>query len=635
MYAPQSKSGWLSITIWEVTLEEFRERQLTLQEMESCCLAVRADDFSFEASATKPVILIGSRAPDVARSIVCLNHLPGSSDSPGAELRSLSLKYPKGRALSPSPTSIPAWRRDVCFISLDNPGLLDPRYSFPTPFALLNEICSYESRLPGKSHRSNFASLNRLQKYLQKLNLHSSCAFAPYEEMTANEKALSSIAIVLALKPKSIVLSGNIVGFECAVNAILAEGIPMVWADCDHANKSILLSRAELVNVDGPVRKEVPSLTSMPCRGASDMPRQWTDHRAVSSTRFERMSLTGGAWAILLSPVLADAGKRVVFIEREVSRHSPMNDVHLWQVVAASLAIVAVLYGQKRLNIGLEHDLSVAALRCVVQLNILGYLLVPVFDIDSWWIVVLFLSVMLAVAAQEASSRPPFYFSGMYIAVLKSLVCVFVAVMSFAVFAFQSGFTAIVLIPIGGMLVNNALSATAIALSSSLTYLSERKGDIEALLCLGATRFEATKDLLRRSVTVGLTPVVSLMNTAGIVSISGLMAGQLLAHALPINAARNQIVLLFLITASTSAACTAATISSILAILDEHHRVRAERLMKRPVRENGISELLSMAWSHLIDTIKFSVFYVTSFIARFSGPSSFGDDHRVEYRPLD
>lgn len=185
----------------------------------------------------------------------------------------------------------------------------------------------------------------------------------------------------------------------------------------------------------------------------------------------------------------------------------------------------------------------------------------------------------------------------MYFAVLKTLVCVFFVVMGFGIFALQSGFTAIVIIPIGGMLVNNCLSSTAIALNNGLTYLSERKSDVEALLCLGATRLEATRDMLKRSVTLGLTPVVSLMNTAGIVSISGLMAGQLLAHAKPINAARNQIVLLFLITTCTSAACSAATILCILAIIDDCHRVRSERLLVRSERGKGMSHLVGTLWT--------------------------------------
>lgn len=367
--------------------------------MSSCWLCVCADDFSFEAGDTKPVILVGSCALEVARSIVFLDCLPDSAD---AGLRSVTLRYANGQALSPSPSSIPGWRREVCYMSFEGGGLLDPRYSYLTPLELLNEVKNYRSRFRGESRRPDAASLNLLQAYLQKLNLHSSCAFAPYKGMTASEKVRSSIALVLTLKPKCLILSGALPGFECAVNAILAEDIPVVWAGCDDASKEILLAaKAEVVNVDCRSGKSVSFATSTSRRGPVDIPRKWPEHRSVSSTRFESMCVLGGAWATLMSPVLADVGKLVASIGREVSQPSPMNDVHLWQVVAASLAIVAVLYGQNRLSIGLGKDLAVAAVRCVVQLNILGYLLVPVFESDSWWIITIFLSVMLAVAAQE------------------------------------------------------------------------------------------------------------------------------------------------------------------------------------------------------------------------------------------
>lgn len=369
--------------------------------MTPCCLSVSAGDFSFEASGAKPVILVGSRALEVARSIVCLDHLP---DSPETGLRSVSLRYSNGQALSPSPSSIPAWRREVCYMSLENGGLLDPQYSYATPLELLDEVRNYRSRSRGSSQCSYAASLSILQEYFQKLDLHSSCAFAPYKEMTASEKVRSAIAIVLALKPKCLILSGNLLGFECAVNTILAEDLPVVWAGCDDSTLMILLSATgQLVNVDGRSGKSLKFSTCTSPRGLLDSPRKWTEHRSVSTTRLESMCVLGGAWACLVSPVLANVGNRVASIGREESQPSPMNDVHLWQVVAASLAIVVVLHGQNRLDIGLGKDLAVAAMRCMVQLNILGYLLVPVFEIDSWWIVVTFLSVMLAVAAQEGT----------------------------------------------------------------------------------------------------------------------------------------------------------------------------------------------------------------------------------------
>lgn len=367
-------------------------------EMGSTCLSVCVDGFSFEATSKKPVILVGACALEVARSLVCLD----PPETPGLPLRSITLKCSNGQAVSPSPSSMPAWRRKVCYLSLESGGLADPQYSFATPIDLLDEVRKYASRFSSESKCSNAGFMDRFQTLLVKLELHASTAFAPYEEMTESEKVRSAIAIVLSLNPEGLILSGDLLDSECAVKAILAEDIPLVWAACGPGCKAVLVSaHAEVVNVDVRDGRRLQSRSTISQRPPIQLPRKWREHRAPSPSPFETVCVLGGSWAILMSPVLADVSEHLVSIRREVSQASPMNDVHLWQIFAASFAIFAVLYGQHRLDIGLGKDLAVAAVRCVLQLNILGYLLVPVFEIDSWWIVVIFLSVMLAVAAQE------------------------------------------------------------------------------------------------------------------------------------------------------------------------------------------------------------------------------------------
>lgn len=46
--------------------------------------------------------------------------------------------------------------------------------------------------------------------------------------------------------------------------------------------------------------------------------------------------------------------------------------------------------------------------RCVVQLTVLGYVLVPVFAHNTWYVVLAYSSLMLLVAAAEAAGRPSY-----------------------------------------------------------------------------------------------------------------------------------------------------------------------------------------------------------------------------------
>ncbi len=79
----------------------------------------------------------------------------------------------------------------------------------------------------------------------------------------------------------------------------------------------------------------------------------------------------------------------------------------------------------------------------------------------------------------------------------------------------RSGLQAQYAIPICGMLLGNTTSAVSVSLGSTLTELKERSAKIEALLALGATRWEATSDLLSKSIRLGLTPTLTQMNLIG------------------------------------------------------------------------------------------------------------------------
>lgn len=94
------------------------------------------------------------------------------------------------------------------------------------------------------------------------------------------------------------------------------------------------------MNADGRGRTNLQSAATLSRRAVPEIPWKWTELRAVSSRRFESMCVLGGAWPILMSPVFTKVGKRVVINNSEVSHPSHMNDVQLWQVVAASLAYV-------------------------------------------------------------------------------------------------------------------------------------------------------------------------------------------------------------------------------------------------------------------------------------------------------
>jgi putative ABC transport system permease protein len=128
------------------------------------------------------------------------------------------------------------------------------------------------------------------------------------------------------------------------------------------------------------------------------------------------------------------------------------------------------------------------------------------------------------------------------------------------------------------MMLGNALTGTSLVLDTFTQGASRERNAIEARLALGATRFEALDTVLKRALTTGLMPILTAMAATGIVSLPGMMTGQILAGIEPVSAAKYQVMIMFLIAGATCMSVVAAGIGAVLLLTDERHRLRLDRL---------------------------------------------------------
>lgn len=568
-------------------------------------LVVAYRQIYFKASVKNPLVLVGKNdaiVSHIARSLVFLDYPSYFLPEHCALLSDPSTHVQHDIGTS---DQIAWWRSRVAYISLFWSGPPD----VPSGDMTVGDTFRDGRRFRANREKPGSAVLcdDVLERSLSSLGLHPSTQYAPWQDLTRKETSLAMVSIALALSPCVIILDGEPTDSSASqkiVRVVRSRGISLVWANCSSGTQH-WMSTCRGASVEQLPSVTCPSGDVVDDKAREPNIRRWSPPSAVFARLPDVFQLF--VLATLVAPVLAEVSPRAATMVNAVGG-TPMNraarDVQPWQLILCSLAILAVMGIVWLLELGLQGAIFIAGLRCAAQLSVLGYILVPVFRIDTWWLVLGYLCGMVVVGAQEASARPAYRYPGMHLDVLQVLVCVFFIVLGFGVFVLQSGFSALVVIPIGGMLLNACLSSTALALSNGLAYLAENKSNVEFLLCLGATRLEATRDCIKRSVTIGITPMRLTMLTSGIVSISGMMAGQLLAGATPINAARYQIVVLFLIMAATAFACTAATVLSIFAIVDDWHRVRSERLSRRDAVNH---ELISRIWTMVV--MGFSAFY--------------------------
>lgn len=230
-----------------------------------------------------------------------------------------------------------------------------------------------------------------------------------------------------------------------------------------------------------------------------------------------------------------------------------------WAEVAATLVLVAMAIAVSLVRrTGLEQDLGVAAVRSFFQLVAVGYVIQAIFDSDSLWVVTGLLAAMVGVATVTARRRA----NEVPGALLPILVALSVAagvtlglVLALGVFEAKPRY----LVPVGGMVIGNAMTAAAVALNRLADDMSVQAGLVEATLALGATAREASADLVRRSLRSGLIPLIDQTKTTGLVTFPGVMVGSLVAGAEPIDAVRLQLVLLWILLGSVSLAALIAT----------------------------------------------------------------------------
>jgi putative ABC transport system permease protein len=253
-------------------------------------------------------------------------------------------------------------------------------------------------------------------------------------------------------------------------------------------------------------------------------------------------------------------------------------DLALAAVLIIGLALLSVLMG-----LGLVRSLVVASLRTVIQLILIGLVLKAVFaQSNPLWIGVIALT-MLLVAGREVMARQQRSFQGWWglgLGTSAMFVSTFTITILVLVVIIQADpwYTPQYAIPLLGMMFGNTMNGIALGLDRLTQTAWQQRAIIEARLALGQTSHQAIADIRRDSVRTGLIPIINAMATAGLVSLPGMMTGQILAGIDPVEAVNYQILIMFMVTAGTGFGTIAAIVLGARHLFDERQRLRLERL---------------------------------------------------------
>ena len=254
-----------------------------------------------------------------------------------------------------------------------------------------------------------------------------------------------------------------------------------------------------------------------------------------------------------------------------------------FDLVLASLLILingALSLGFK---LQLEKSLALATLRMIVQLAAIGFVLKALFATVSPWLTGAAALAMILFAGREIVARQERSFTGWWSYGL-GVSCMATAAFAVTVFALTTQLQADpwynprFALPILGMVLGNTMTSISLGLDRLTSAAVRERSSIEAQLALGATRQEALRPFTRAALRSALMPTINAMAATGLVSLPGMMTGQILSGVDPVEATKYQILIMFLIAGGTGLGAVAAVIGGMIRLTDERHRLRVDRL---------------------------------------------------------
>ncbi len=259
------------------------------------------------------------------------------------------------------------------------------------------------------------------------------------------------------------------------------------------------------------------------------------------------------------------------------------QELSYWQVAGAASLIVVNGVISILLRLDLHRRLLLASVRTVAQLLLVGLVLQWVFSRSSWYVVVALMIFMVIVAGLSAVQRTERRFPGMRVDSILSMWAsswIVAGVALFVVVDVEPWFTPQYAIPLLGMILGNTLTGISLGLDRFGNELVDRRNEVEGLLALGATRWEAARGSVRTAVRTGMVPILNSMMVVGIVSLPGMMTGQLLAGVDPIQAVRYQVVIMFFIASATGLGTVGVVLLAYRRLFNARHQFRHGLLTK-------------------------------------------------------
>lgn len=218
--------------------------------------------------------------------------------------------------------------------------------------------------------------------------------------------------------------------------------------------------------------------------------------------------------------------------------------------------VIIPLVLSKTLNLGLERDTLIATVRSIIQLLAVGYVLQFVFESEHLIYILLMIILMIAAATQNARKKGV-QIKGITWKLILTFITVEILTQGILLGLSITPATAQYIIPISGMVIGNSMVLSILFLNRFISEVESNSKETELILSLGGTPKQAVHKQLITSIQASTIPTIESQKTIGLVQLPGMMSGQIIAGADPLQAVLFQLLILFLL-------LTTAVVTSIM-----------------------------------------------------------------------
>lgn len=231
-------------------------------------------------------------------------------------------------------------------------------------------------------------------------------------------------------------------------------------------------------------------------------------------------------------------------------------NLNIWQLVAVYVFVIILILIVRMRGIAREKQILLSTVRMTVQLVLVGYLLVYLFDNINPFFTIGVVIIMEVFAVYNIFKRTKYRLSKRLkraVAIsmtIGTLSCLFYFLL--VVLRVNPWYNPRYFIPIAGMIIGNSMTGVSVGVNQLVDGMQTKKHLVESALMLGASPKIAAKDIVNSAFDSAILPTINSMLGMGIVFLPGMMTGQILSGTSPLTAIEYQIAIMLSILGSVA-----------------------------------------------------------------------------------